>query len=312
MKLEVLLLVSLMSLSAFASFCGDGVVDIGEECDDGNRYNHDGCSGACVVELWFDCENIQSGTLCVPAERPQCVAEETGGSRRRNDVDVNGDGVVDYFDAAVAETWAECQCHHTTVKSFIYDDEGCAHCICKSPDVCKDDSTVSFAESCRCSVGCSECDFTNSEAGGCQLCQANLFLHLGDCVSSCPSDFEQVTSTYSDGSVYNRCVDPNVFGIPQHKVGGYVLGDFFNGEDTHLGTTTAPTEEVSSSSTLLSGLTTTEAVVVAVLAMVVAVACIAAVIVLVSRTKSVKADTLRASTTKSSYGHESFHEVTLD
>jgi cysteine-rich repeat protein len=31
-------------------FCGDGFVDDGEECDDGNREDNDGCSSVCEVE----------------------------------------------------------------------------------------------------------------------------------------------------------------------------------------------------------------------------------------------------------------------
>jgi cysteine-rich repeat protein len=31
--------------------CSDGVQDSGEECDDGNRASHDGCSAACVIEV---------------------------------------------------------------------------------------------------------------------------------------------------------------------------------------------------------------------------------------------------------------------
>lgn len=30
--------------------CGNGTVEAGEECDDGNSGSHDGCSVACVVE----------------------------------------------------------------------------------------------------------------------------------------------------------------------------------------------------------------------------------------------------------------------
>jgi uncharacterized protein (TIGR03382 family) len=31
--------------------CGDGFVDSGEECDDGNTLSGDGCSDVCVDEL---------------------------------------------------------------------------------------------------------------------------------------------------------------------------------------------------------------------------------------------------------------------
>ena len=30
--------------------CGDGIVEVGEECDDGNRDNRDGCSKECLIE----------------------------------------------------------------------------------------------------------------------------------------------------------------------------------------------------------------------------------------------------------------------
>jgi cysteine-rich repeat protein len=37
----------------FAS-CGDGVVDPGEECDDGNANNHDGCRNTCLLPFCGD------------------------------------------------------------------------------------------------------------------------------------------------------------------------------------------------------------------------------------------------------------------
>jgi len=33
------------------SFCGDGTVDLGEECDDGNTTSNDGCSDQCITEM---------------------------------------------------------------------------------------------------------------------------------------------------------------------------------------------------------------------------------------------------------------------
>jgi cysteine-rich repeat protein len=36
---------------ALASACGNGVVDAGEQCDDGNAADHDGCSATCTIEL---------------------------------------------------------------------------------------------------------------------------------------------------------------------------------------------------------------------------------------------------------------------
>ncbi|KXI27145.1 M4 family metallopeptidase [Paraglaciecola hydrolytica] len=38
-----------------APICGDGALDIGEMCDDGNSNNGDGCSSSCQVESGFSC-----------------------------------------------------------------------------------------------------------------------------------------------------------------------------------------------------------------------------------------------------------------
>ena len=35
--------------------CGDGVIDSGEDCDDGNTAPGDGCSGACAVDNGYSC-----------------------------------------------------------------------------------------------------------------------------------------------------------------------------------------------------------------------------------------------------------------
>jgi len=43
-------------MDAFAGpgFCGDGILDPGEECDDGNNVDGDSCSAVCVVEFCGD------------------------------------------------------------------------------------------------------------------------------------------------------------------------------------------------------------------------------------------------------------------
>jgi cysteine-rich repeat protein len=36
--------------NCFLELCGDGVLDPGEECDDGNNLSGDGCSAGCLIE----------------------------------------------------------------------------------------------------------------------------------------------------------------------------------------------------------------------------------------------------------------------
>jgi fibro-slime domain-containing protein len=42
---------------AAANYCGDGVIDQNEQCDDGNTNSGDGCSKICQVESNYDCSN---------------------------------------------------------------------------------------------------------------------------------------------------------------------------------------------------------------------------------------------------------------
>jgi cysteine-rich repeat protein len=51
--------------------CGDGKLDLDEECDDGNSVGGDGCSSTCKIESGFTCTTatVQSTTttICQPA-----------------------------------------------------------------------------------------------------------------------------------------------------------------------------------------------------------------------------------------------------
>lgn len=38
--------------------CGNGNLDTGEECDDGNNKNGDGCSDYCTIEYGWECPNV--------------------------------------------------------------------------------------------------------------------------------------------------------------------------------------------------------------------------------------------------------------
>jgi fibro-slime domain-containing protein len=44
-------------------FCGNGVKEVGEACDDGNAKPGDGCSGVCAIEPFFECPT--AGQPCV-------------------------------------------------------------------------------------------------------------------------------------------------------------------------------------------------------------------------------------------------------
>jgi cysteine-rich repeat protein len=45
--------------------CGDGTVDIGEQCDDGNVRGGDGCSSLCQSECYWNCGTCGVATTCI-------------------------------------------------------------------------------------------------------------------------------------------------------------------------------------------------------------------------------------------------------
>src|SRR5713101_4358892 len=47
-----------------ASCCGNGVVETGEACDDGNTTSGDGCSSSCQIEAGWSCTGSKS--VCTP------------------------------------------------------------------------------------------------------------------------------------------------------------------------------------------------------------------------------------------------------
>jgi len=53
-------------LSAVNAKCGDGILNIGETCDDGDKQANDGCSANCLVEAGWNCTGIPSvcNTTC--------------------------------------------------------------------------------------------------------------------------------------------------------------------------------------------------------------------------------------------------------
>jgi cysteine-rich repeat protein len=57
--------------------CGDGVVDPGEECDDGNRLNGDGCNIACEIEPCYACAGQPSACSSICTATPTSTPTPT-------------------------------------------------------------------------------------------------------------------------------------------------------------------------------------------------------------------------------------------
>ncbi len=47
-----------------SSACGNGVIDYGEECDDGNKRSGDGCNSTCLIEAGWRCSSSPYQIIC--------------------------------------------------------------------------------------------------------------------------------------------------------------------------------------------------------------------------------------------------------
>ena len=52
------------SPSTCVFLCGNSILDTGEQCDDGNTANGDGCSSTCQIEATYQCVNSPMPSLC--------------------------------------------------------------------------------------------------------------------------------------------------------------------------------------------------------------------------------------------------------
>jgi len=52
------------SICLFEPFCGDGNVDLNEACDDGNNLDGDGCSATCMIESYCGDGILDAGEQC--------------------------------------------------------------------------------------------------------------------------------------------------------------------------------------------------------------------------------------------------------
>jgi cysteine-rich repeat protein len=209
------------ALAAFVpsvAVCGDGVIDAGEACDDGNTVNADCCSSLCAIEA--------AGTVCRPQNDlcdleetcdgsiPTCPADaclpelaECDGPLSNcvactcelvepvcfvaNDCDLNEDGVRDDNCEFV-----ECSDSACVATPIVYADMGGAFGVCP-PDGFSNIHDRNHALSCF--AGTNPCDSINIDAGGafgacppdgfCNIHDANhaLASFAGTSTCSCPS-----------------------------------------------------------------------------------------------------------------------------
>lgn len=97
------------ALSDAGGGCGDGVIESGEDCDDGNTKGGDGCSATCTVEAGYTC--VGQPSKCRP--RPQAPGDVIVTEIMNNPCGMQG-GTCMVPDAS--GEWFEV--HNTTTQAF--------------------------------------------------------------------------------------------------------------------------------------------------------------------------------------------------
>jgi cysteine-rich repeat protein len=177
--------------------CGDGKVEAGEECDDGNRDDGDGCSSQCLLEAG-DCGN----GVCDPASEDGASCPQDCWC---------GDGVVDS-----TEDCEQGDVQGTTCSDFeactggtlSCDDRLClfdwSGCVC--PGECGD-GIVGTEEECDDANLIDDDECRNDCTWNTELCGNGVIDHIEEC--DCGADPENLPLGCSDvnGSPFGRCAD---------------------------------------------------------------------------------------------------------
>ncbi|MEP7053516.1 MAG: arabinofuranosidase catalytic domain-containing protein [Pseudomonadota bacterium] len=101
--------------------CGDGHMDMGEACDDGNSHSGDGCSAICSVEPGWACLSGTCGWICgnhLVAGPPQCVMGECPDPSAVVAPDPPGAGAAPGPCDIYAEDGGPCVAAHSTVRAL--------------------------------------------------------------------------------------------------------------------------------------------------------------------------------------------------
>ncbi len=200
------------------SGCQNGIIEAGEECDDGNNYSCDGCSATCQIEL---------GLLCGDGVRNAACGEECDdgntnpGDGCTNDCTICGNGVLkppeecdDGNITAGDGCNASCQCDGTCGDGQLVSQFQCGE-KCDDGNITAGDGC---SASCQCegtcgdgqlnpTPGCGEkCDDGNNTYGdGCSaICQVEANKDEQNCINELNEGFAKVAKV--QGRENARCV----------------------------------------------------------------------------------------------------------
>ncbi len=191
-----------------SSLCGNGLLNLGEQCDDGNRLDHDGCTSTCMVEGFCGNLDVEVGEECDDGnfdDGDGCTAScqtETGCGNGRLEVGeqcdddnlTDGDGCSarcldevpgSFCGNGIHELGELCDDGNTDSGDGCSADckreDGCGDGEVQAPELCDDGNAISgdgCSDNCRVEFVCGNeyCEAQNYET--CYLCPV-------DCCPDC-------------------------------------------------------------------------------------------------------------------------------
>ena len=197
--------------------CGDGVVQLGEGCDDGNRVDCDGCSAACTLET-----GCGDGVRCGAEACDDGNSDDCDGCSATCGVEIGstcGDGVAsaacgEQCDPPGPLCTAQCQRVPVCGDGHVDGSEACDDGNTDDCDGCSSACAVEFGCGDGAVCGSEQCDDGNAvDCDGCSsACTAEVGARCGDgvvnsvCGEECdpPGDGCSVICTAGDGVLGTR------------------------------------------------------------------------------------------------------------
>ncbi|CAK92802.1 unnamed protein product (macronuclear) [Paramecium tetraurelia] len=151
------------------NYCGDGIKQPYEQCDDWNKTNRDGCNSQCKVEEGYQCTLIQNLQLSPLINYSSCI----------QCADVNCKSCPNI------ELCFQCK------SGYFLNKNQCSPCDLH----CKECSGPSKKQ-------CKSCLFETFQTEDCQLCEdtQGLYLEFGNCISKCGDGMIRLTEQCDDGN----------------------------------------------------------------------------------------------------------------
>jgi cysteine-rich repeat protein len=175
--------------------CGDGILNLGEECDDGNNVSCDGCSDFCEIEVGYVCGDGILNTDCEECDDGN--TDPGDGCRADCTLEICGDGILDPQEGCDDGNNTPC--------------DGCSSdCVIEEGYVCGDGIlNTDCGEECDDGdvLPCDGCsDFCEIEIGGvcgdgilntdCEECDDGNLMDGDGCAADCTLEQDVPATTY--------------------------------------------------------------------------------------------------------------------